>query len=94
MTRRKPYPRVTVSGPAAAELLRLASRWGMTTDEVVVRLSAEAGAYRTASTVVSVGAAIVGSLLAPAERPAPATDPVLDAASIFGALPSSRRLGP
>jgi hypothetical protein len=81
MTRRKPYPRITVSGPAASELLILASRWGMTPEEVVVRLCAEAHAYRTASTVMSVGAAIVGSLLSPTEQSIPVLSP-------------SRRLGP
>jgi hypothetical protein len=88
MTRRRPYPRVTVSGPAASELLTLATRWGMTPDEVVVRLSAEAGAYRTASTVVSVGAALLGSVLAPSEKPNPSRDSVLDA------VPPHRRIGP
>ncbi len=83
VTRRKPYPRVTLSGDAAARILALSTHWQMTPEEVVRRLCDQATIGRTATAVVQVGAALVSELFAPTPKELPRSPEV---------TPPSRRL--
>ena len=90
MPSRKPYPRVTISGDAAAEILRLSTAWNVSPEDVVRRLCADATLGRGTAAAVKVGVAVLDHFFTPAPVKEIERDPGLD---VFPLLPPARRDG-